>query len=318
MAPVVRRGGTEKVSTTSRRRDRHDHAQRPGHAQRALAGAAGRVDRGFRSAREKIRRALRVLASSHEHTFSSGANLGGFAAEQALVHKHFAGERFVGLFKLIGELGKPTICVARGHVLAGRSGSRWPGPDRRIRGGQLRHARDQHRRLPVHDHGAHLPQRAAQAGQRDAAAGRAPGRAAGARGGDRQPRRARRRARRAGSRLGGQARGQVARDHAPGQGGDAPPARHAARRRPGLPARAAHARAVHRGHPRGRQRLLREARPASGKDADEHRAEHLAAAAPRRGPAGAPRADHARRRRAEDRAPARARRSSPRASASRC
>ena len=31
-----------------------------------------------------------VLASSHERTFSSGANLGGFAAEQALVHKHFA------------------------------------------------------------------------------------------------------------------------------------------------------------------------------------------------------------------------------------
>jgi enoyl-CoA hydratase/carnithine racemase len=63
-----------------------------------------------------------VLASSHERTFSSGANLGGFAAEMALVHKHFAGERFVGLFKLIGELGKPTVCAARGHVLAGALG----------------------------------------------------------------------------------------------------------------------------------------------------------------------------------------------------
>jgi enoyl-CoA hydratase/carnithine racemase len=40
----------------------------------------------------------------------------------ALVHKHFAGERFVSLFKLIGELGKPTICAARGHVLAGALG----------------------------------------------------------------------------------------------------------------------------------------------------------------------------------------------------
>jgi enoyl-CoA hydratase/carnithine racemase len=63
-----------------------------------------------------------VLRSSHERTFSSGANLGGFAAETALVHKHFAGARFVELFKLIGELGKPTICAARGHVLAGALG----------------------------------------------------------------------------------------------------------------------------------------------------------------------------------------------------
>jgi enoyl-CoA hydratase len=63
-----------------------------------------------------------VLASSHERTFSSGANLGGFAGEDALVHKHFGSERFVRLFKLIGELGKPTICAVRGHVLAGSLG----------------------------------------------------------------------------------------------------------------------------------------------------------------------------------------------------
>ncbi len=63
-----------------------------------------------------------LLVSSHERTFSSGANLSGFAADAALVHKHFGSERFVGLFKLIGELGKPTVCVARGHVLAGALG----------------------------------------------------------------------------------------------------------------------------------------------------------------------------------------------------
>ncbi len=63
-----------------------------------------------------------VLASAHEKTFSSGANLGGFAADEALVHKHFGSARFVGLFKLIGELGKPTICAAGGHVLAGALG----------------------------------------------------------------------------------------------------------------------------------------------------------------------------------------------------
>jgi enoyl-CoA hydratase len=63
-----------------------------------------------------------VLASSHEKTFSSGANLGGFAGEVPLVHKHFASERFVEVFRLIGELGKPTVCAVRGHVLAGALG----------------------------------------------------------------------------------------------------------------------------------------------------------------------------------------------------
>ncbi len=76
----------------------------------------------FESAREEDRVRCVVLASVHEQTFSSGANLGGFAADQPLVHKHFASERFVGLFKLIGELGKPTICAAGGHVLAGALG----------------------------------------------------------------------------------------------------------------------------------------------------------------------------------------------------
>ncbi|HEY4426695.1 MAG TPA: enoyl-CoA hydratase-related protein [Solirubrobacteraceae bacterium] len=63
-----------------------------------------------------------VLASADERTFSSGANLGGFAADTPLVHRHFASERFVALFKLIGDLGKPTLCAARGHVLAGALG----------------------------------------------------------------------------------------------------------------------------------------------------------------------------------------------------
>jgi len=63
-----------------------------------------------------------VLASSHEKVFSSGANLGGFGADAPTVHKHFASERFLELFRLIGELGKPTIVAANGHVLAGSLG----------------------------------------------------------------------------------------------------------------------------------------------------------------------------------------------------
>jgi enoyl-CoA hydratase len=63
-----------------------------------------------------------VLTSTHEKVFSSGGNLGGFAAEAPLVHKHWATDRFPRLFRLIGELGKPTICAANGHVLAGALG----------------------------------------------------------------------------------------------------------------------------------------------------------------------------------------------------
>jgi enoyl-CoA hydratase len=63
-----------------------------------------------------------VLTSTHEKVFSSGANLAGFASEAPLVHKHFGTEQFPRLFRLIGELGKPSICAANGHVLAGALG----------------------------------------------------------------------------------------------------------------------------------------------------------------------------------------------------
>jgi len=63
-----------------------------------------------------------VLASSHEKVFSSGADLSGFGADTPLVHRHLGSERFVRLFRLIGELGKPVICAASGHVLAGALG----------------------------------------------------------------------------------------------------------------------------------------------------------------------------------------------------
>ena len=63
-----------------------------------------------------------VLSSTHDRVFSAGANLGGFAADVPLVHKHFGTEKFPRLFRLLGELGKPSICAAGGHVLAGALG----------------------------------------------------------------------------------------------------------------------------------------------------------------------------------------------------
>ena len=86
------------------------------------AGMLGGLIDAFERARDDDEVRCVVLASSHERTFSSGANLGGFAGEAPLVQKHFGSDRFVHLFKLIGELGKPTICAAGGHVLAGALG----------------------------------------------------------------------------------------------------------------------------------------------------------------------------------------------------
>jgi enoyl-CoA hydratase len=82
----------------------------------------GGLTASFQSARDDAQVRCVVLASSHERVFSSGANLGGFAGDVPLVHKHFGSELFVDLFKLIGLLGKPTLCAARGHVLAGALG----------------------------------------------------------------------------------------------------------------------------------------------------------------------------------------------------
>ena len=76
----------------------------------------------FAAAREDEAVRVVVLASTHEKTWSSGANLGGFAADAPLVHKFFATDKFPKLFWAIGDLGKPTIAKVGGHCLAGALG----------------------------------------------------------------------------------------------------------------------------------------------------------------------------------------------------
>ena len=89
----------------------------------ALTGEVlGELIAAFEQSRDDDAVRCVVLTSSHERVFSSGANLGGFAGDVPLVHKHFGSDRFVQLFRLIGELGKPTLCAANGHVLAGSLG----------------------------------------------------------------------------------------------------------------------------------------------------------------------------------------------------
>jgi len=54
--------------------------------------------------------------------FSAGGNLGGFAADVPTAHKFFGTGAFPEVFVELGELGKPSIVAANGHVLAGALG----------------------------------------------------------------------------------------------------------------------------------------------------------------------------------------------------
>ncbi len=223
-----------------------------------------------------------VLASSHDTVFSSGANLGGFAADAPLVHRHFGSERFVALFKLIGTLGKPTLVAASGHVLAGALGialacdlivakdtATFGTPEINVGAFPFMIMAFIYRNVPRKKANELLLLGERWSADQALAAGLV-NKVVPAGG-----------VRRGGGGVGGQARLQVAGDHAPRQGSDAPPARHAAGRRARLPARAAHARDLDRGHRGGRNRLLPEAR------ARMEGAMSLAAAPTRRGPGGA-------------------------------
>ena len=63
-----------------------------------------------------------VLASTHDTVFSSGADLGAFGSDASVIEKHAGTELLPRIFTLLGELGKPSICAASGHVLAGALG----------------------------------------------------------------------------------------------------------------------------------------------------------------------------------------------------
>ena len=76
----------------------------------------------FEAARDDDEVRAVVLTSTHEKVFSAGGDLAGFSADAPLIRKYFATDRFPRLFELIGGLGKPTLCAANGHVLAGALG----------------------------------------------------------------------------------------------------------------------------------------------------------------------------------------------------
>jgi enoyl-CoA hydratase len=63
-----------------------------------------------------------LLTGAGDKVFCAGADLGGFAADAPLVQKHFASDLFLEFFRLMPRLGKPSLCAANGHVLAGGMG----------------------------------------------------------------------------------------------------------------------------------------------------------------------------------------------------
>src|SRR5215216_1870060 len=63
-----------------------------------------------------------ILTGAGDQVFCAGADLGGFAADMPLVQKHFASDLFLEFFRTMPRLGKPTLCAANGHVLAGGLG----------------------------------------------------------------------------------------------------------------------------------------------------------------------------------------------------
>jgi enoyl-CoA hydratase/carnithine racemase len=89
----------------------------------ALSGQLlGELVDAMKSARDDEQVRAVVLTGAGDKVFCAGADLGGFAADAPLVDKHFASDRFIELFWLMAELGKPTLCAANGHVLAGGMG----------------------------------------------------------------------------------------------------------------------------------------------------------------------------------------------------
>ena len=63
-----------------------------------------------------------VLGSTHPKVWCAGGNLAGFGDDTPTIHKYLGNAKFPRLFTVCAELGKPVICAANGHVLAGALG----------------------------------------------------------------------------------------------------------------------------------------------------------------------------------------------------
>jgi enoyl-CoA hydratase len=63
-----------------------------------------------------------VVLTGAGKAFCAGADLGGFGSDAPTIAKHFGTDLFLEFFRLMPRLGKPTLCAANGHVVAGGLG----------------------------------------------------------------------------------------------------------------------------------------------------------------------------------------------------
>jgi enoyl-CoA hydratase len=82
----------------------------------------GELVEAMKRARDDEEARAVVLTGAGDKVFCAGADLGGFAADASLIEKHFASDLFIEFFRLMPRLGKPSLCAANGHVLAGGMG----------------------------------------------------------------------------------------------------------------------------------------------------------------------------------------------------
>jgi enoyl-CoA hydratase len=82
----------------------------------------GRLVEAMKNARDDEEVRAVVLTGAGDKVFCAGADLGGFAADVPLIEKHFASDLFLEFFRVMPRLGKPSLCAANGHVLAGGMG----------------------------------------------------------------------------------------------------------------------------------------------------------------------------------------------------
>jgi enoyl-CoA hydratase len=63
-----------------------------------------------------------VVLTGAGDVFCAGADLGGFGSDAPAIAKHFGTDLFLEFFRLMPRLGKPSLCAANGHVVAGGLG----------------------------------------------------------------------------------------------------------------------------------------------------------------------------------------------------
>ena len=214
-----------------------------------------------------------VLTGAGDKVFCAGADLGGFAADAPLVAKHFASDLFLEFFRLMPRLGKPSLCAANGHVLAGgmglalscdlviaKEGATFGTPEINVGAFPYMIMAIIYRNVPRKKVNEMMLLGERLSAEQAVEYGLANKVVAG--------RGVRRRGRRVGRQAGLEEPGaDAARPRR-----DVPPAGHGARRRARVPALAALAHLLDRGHRRGRHRVLREARAAVEGTVDgEHR-----------------------------------------------